>query len=211
MGRTRVEAFSDGVMAVAITLLVLDLHTSAASSDSLLVQLAKEWPAFLAYVLSFFVVGTIWVNHHLLFNVIVKVDRLTLALNLILLLFVCTIPFTTSQLADFVIGGGQNLRVAVVIYGAVAEGMSISFTLILKHVIDAGLTSRPITRRERQRQLIRFGVGLVLYPLATVIGLVAPLVMMVGLTALSIYYLVGQSALSELGAPEVSLPEAGVS
>jgi uncharacterized membrane protein len=96
---------------------------------------------------------------------------------------------------------------AVVIYGAVAEGMSISFTLILRHVIDAGLTRRPINRRERRRQLLRFGAGLVLYPLATVIGLFAPLVMMIGLTGLSIYYLIGQSALSELGAPEASLPE----
>jgi uncharacterized membrane protein len=206
MGRSRVEAFSDGVMAVAITLLVLDLHTSAASSRSLLAQLGTSWPTFLAYVASFFVVGTIWVNHHLLFNAIAKIDRVTLALNLVLLLFVCTIPFTTSQLADFITGGGQNLQIAVVFYGAVAEGMSISFTLILRHVINAGLTSRPIAPAERRRQLVRFGAGLVLYPIATVIGLFAPIVMMVGLTGLSIYYLVGQSALSELSSPPVEQP-----
>jgi len=199
MGRARVEAFSDGVMAVAITLLVLDLHTSAASSQPLLAQLATSWPAFLAYVVSFFVVGTIWVNHHLLFNAIVTVDRTVLAVNLVLLLFVCTIPFTTSQLADFLTGGGRNLQVAVVVYGAVAEGMAISFTLLLRHVIDAELTRAPIDRAERRRQLTRFGAGLVLYPVLTVVGLFVPIAMMVALAGLSIYYLVGQSALSELG------------
>ena len=201
MGKGRVEAFSDGVMAVAITLLVLDLHTSAASSQSLVVQLASSWPSFFAYVVSFFVVGTIWVNHHLLFNALVKIDRLTLGLNLVLLLFVCTIPFTTSQLADFLTGGGRDLQVAVLIYGAVAEGMSISFTLILRHVIDARLTSTVIDRTERRRQLTRFGAGLVLYPILTAIGLFAPIAMMVALAALSIYYLAGQSALSELASP----------
>ncbi|MEF2978639.1 TMEM175 family protein [Subtercola sp. YIM 133946] len=201
MGRGRVEAFSDGVMAVAITLLVLDLHTSAATGEPLLDQLAHEWPAFLAYLLSFFVIGTIWVNHHLLFDAMVRVDRLTLALNLLLLLFVCTIPFSTSTLADFVVEGGTNAQVAVVLYGAVAEGMAVSFVLILRHIIDAGLVSRPIGRDERRRQLVRFGAGLVLYPLATVVGLFAPVVMMVGLTVLSIYYLVGRSALTELAAP----------
>ena len=200
MGRARVEAFSDGVMAVAITLLVLNLHTSAASSEPLLLQLEKAWPTFLAYLLSFFVVGTIWLNHHLLFNLIVTIDRFTLVANLVLLLFVCTIPFSTAQLADFVLVGGQDLQIAVLIYGAIAEGMSIAFTLILKHAIDGGLMSRPVGRPERRRQLIRFGAGLVLYPIATVIGLFQPIVMMVGLTFLSIYYLVGQSALSELGA-----------
>ena len=196
------EAFSDGVMAVAITLLVLDLHTSAASRHPLIVQLATSWPTFLAYVVSFFVVGTIWVNHHLLFNAIMKVDRFTLALNLMLLLFVCTIPFTTSQLADFLIGGGRNLQVAVVVYGAVAEGMAVSFTLLLRHIIDAGLTSRVIDRAERRRQLTRFGIGLVLYPILTAVGLFAPVAMMVALAVLSIYYLVGQSVLSELASAE---------
>ena len=202
MSRGRVEAFSDGVIAVAITLLVLDLHTSASSPEPLLDQLKGEWPAFLAYLLSFFVIGTIWVNHHLLFDAMVRVDRVTLALNLLLLLFVCTIPFSTSQLADFVVEGGQNAQVAVIVYGAVAEGMAVSFVLILKHIIDAGLTPRPVSRPERRGQLVRFGAGLVLYPLATIVGLFAPIVMMVGLTILSIYYLVGRSALAELSAPE---------
>src|SRR6201992_2175879 len=89
----RVEAFSDGVLAVAITLLVLDLHVDTGGSESLAHQLGDKWPSFAAYVVSFFVIGVIWVNHHALFSLIASVDRTLLFYNLLLLMFVTTIPF----------------------------------------------------------------------------------------------------------------------
>jgi uncharacterized membrane protein len=84
MGKGRLEAFSDGVLAVAITLLVLDLHVTAtdeAQVGSLWTQMHEEWPSFLAYVISFFVIGTIWVNHHALFVLVDHVDRAMLFYN----------------------------------------------------------------------------------------------------------------------------------
>lgn len=120
----------------------------------MIMQSETAWPAFFADVVGLFVVGTIWVNRHLMFNAMIQVGRWILAFDLVLLLFVCTIPFATSQLAEFLTAGGQNLQVAVVIYGAVAEGMSISFTLNLRHVVDAGLTS-PTRRPESGRCSLR--------------------------------------------------------
>jgi hypothetical protein len=87
MEKGRAEAFSDGVLAVAITLLVLDLHVDATGHGSLSHQLGQTWPSFAAYVVSFFVIGVIWVNHHALFALIDRVDRVLLFENLMLLMF----------------------------------------------------------------------------------------------------------------------------
>ena len=99
MNKNRLEAFTDGVLAVAITLLVLDLHIDSNSSRSLAAQFQAEWPTFGAYVVSFFIIGVIWLNHHSLFRLVTGVDRQVLVYNLMLLLFVTAIPFTTSTYA----------------------------------------------------------------------------------------------------------------
>ena len=101
MDRSRLEAFSDGVFAVAITLLALDLTVAGPGHSPLADQLHEKWPAFLAYLISFFMIGIIWVNHHVLVRSIIKVDRLLLFLNLVLLLFVVLIPFATTTVADY--------------------------------------------------------------------------------------------------------------
>ena len=93
MDRSRLEAFSDGVFAVAITLLALNLAVPGPGHGALLQQLGSHWPAFVAYVISFFTIGIIWVNHHALVRNIAVVDRTLLFLNLLLLAFVVAIPF----------------------------------------------------------------------------------------------------------------------
>ena len=86
MDRSRLEAFSNGVIAVAITLLALDLTVAGPGHGQLAHQLAEHWPAFLAYVISFLTIGIIWVNHHALIRTIKTVTRTLLFLNLLLLL-----------------------------------------------------------------------------------------------------------------------------
>jgi len=96
----RTEAFSDGVLAIAITLLVLDLSVPARNDHGSLARaLAHEWPAYGSYVTSFLVIGIIWVNHHAIFELIGRVDRIAMFLNLLLLMTVVTIPYTTHLLA----------------------------------------------------------------------------------------------------------------
>ena len=197
MGKGRLEAFSDGVLAVAITLLVLDLHVSATNdAPSLWRQLHEQWPAFAAYVISFFVIGTIWVNHHALFVLIDHVDRAMLFYNLLLLFWVSTIPFTTSVLADFLNHGTTtDVRIAVLLYGASNEGMAITFLLIVRHMLYKPLVKGPVPADARRKALIRFGLGNLLYPVVTVVGLFSALAMYVLYLATIVYYIADQTQL----------------
>ena len=102
MDRSRLEAFSDGVFAVAITLLALNLTIEGPGHGVRLQhQLWEHRWSFAAYLLSFFVIGIIWVNHHMLLKSIALVDRTLLFLNLVLLLFVVLIPFPTATVAQY--------------------------------------------------------------------------------------------------------------
>ncbi len=92
MNKGRLEAFSDGVMAVAITSLVLHLHSSTKAKPPAR-QLVQAWPSFAAYLVSFTVIRVIWVNHHALIALLARVDRKFLFYNLFLLFWVTAIPF----------------------------------------------------------------------------------------------------------------------
>jgi uncharacterized membrane protein len=194
MSKGRVEAFSDGVLAVAITLLVLDLHVDTGSgAGGLAHQLGRQWPSFAAYVISFFVIGVIWVNHHALFSLLSHVDRTLLFYNLLLLMFVTTIPFTTATLADNLLGAPADVRVAVLLYGASMVGMSISFRAILHRILGRGLLVRPVDAATGRRSLRRFGLGTFVYPLVVVVGLFSPVVMLALYALLTVFYIVEQT------------------
>jgi uncharacterized membrane protein len=188
----RVEAFSDGVLAVAITLLVLDLHLDAAKG-SIADQLGSTWPSYAAYLVSFFVIGVVWVNHHALFARASGADRVILFYNLMLLMFVTLIPFTTSTLAGYLRAGGSDERLAVVFYGAATEGMAIAFTLILRHLVHHGLVRTQATPEQARQAVRRFGVGSLIYPVITLIGLISPVAMLVCYAALTGFYMFDQT------------------
>ena len=196
MNKGRLEAFSDGVLAVAITLLVLDLHLDfSAGHQGVGTQLRQQWPSFAAYAVSFFFIGVIWVNHNALLALAARVDRGLLFYNLILLMWVTTIPFTTSTFAGFLREGGADARWAVLIYGTSMEGMAISFTLILQRMIAHGLLARPVSAAVGRRAVLRFGLGTLAYPAATALGLLSPPVMLVGYVGLTSYYMFEQTAI----------------
>ena|ERR1700733_4756924 len=116
----RVEIFSDGVFAIAITLLVLDISIAPSDYDHLRDALVHEWPAYLAYVTSFLTVGSVWIAHHSLFSRLRSIDQVLLRLNLLLLMTAAFLPFPTSVLAQALHHGGTAERTAVVFYGAAA-------------------------------------------------------------------------------------------
>lgn len=193
MDRGRLEAFSDGVFAVAITLLVLDLHIDPTSPESLAAQLRQEWPSFAAYLVSFFIIGVIWVNHHALIALASRVDRALMFYNLVLLMFVVTIPFTTSTLASYLRAGGADERLAVVLYGVSMEGMAISFTLILWHLLRRDLLLRPVSPEQGRKAVRRYGTGTMIYPVAVLVGLVSPVAMLVLYAAVVGFYIADQT------------------
>jgi len=114
----RIEAFSDGVFAIAITLLVLEIRVE--DFEDLRSALLHEWPAYLAYVTSFVTVGSVWIAHHNLFGQLRYVDPVLLRLNLVLLLFAAFLPFPTGVLAQSFHASEDAERTAVVFYGAIA-------------------------------------------------------------------------------------------
>ena len=203
MTKGRVEAFSDGVLAVAITLLVLDLHfDSGAHHASLAHQLRHDWPSYVAYAVSFLVIGVIWVNHHAVFALVGRVDRVFLFENLVLLMFVTTMPFTTSTLAEFLRGDHADARWAVVLYGISNLGMSLGFFSMLHRMIYRGLLRHPVDARTGRVALWRFGIGTVAYPISTGLGLAWPPLMLITTGVLAIYYMFEQTQILPSAEPE---------
>ena len=132
---TRVEAFSDGVFAIAITLLVLDLKAPA-SRGAVLHDLLVQWPAYVAYLASFGYIGVIWVNHHYLFTRIARVNGALLWRNLALLLAMSVLPFPTAVVSSaFQYRDVNDERTAVVFYALVAGAAAVTW-LVLFHFLS---------------------------------------------------------------------------
>jgi uncharacterized membrane protein len=113
----RLEAFSDGVFAIAVTLLILEIHVPAREhAETLGHELLRIWPSYLGYLTSFLTIGVMWINHHYVFELIARVDRTMLLLNTLLLMLIAFVPFPTAVLAQFIETGGA--RSAAVLYGA---------------------------------------------------------------------------------------------
>lgn len=148
----RLEAFSDGVIAVAITLLVLDIRLpegfGSFTDARLWDALVELKPRFLADLISFGVIGIYWINHHAKFRHIVKSSRPLLFINMLFLLFVCIVPFTTTLIAE----NPDAVGTAVYAIGMVACGLVL--TLLWVYADRAGLVEPALPRDERQRLLL---------------------------------------------------------
>lgn len=166
MPSTRLEAFSDAVLAIAITLLVLDLRVPlpGAGGHTLAWNLAREWPSYAAYALSFLVIGIMWVNHHSLFVHVEEVDRPLLFINLLLLMGIAVLPFPTALFAQYVNRGGTDSHVAAAVYSATMFVIAICFQLLWGWIFRRGTAEREtMTSDEVGRARLRFGFGLVVY------------------------------------------------
>src|SRR5438105_2370459 len=137
MTKTRLEAFSDGVIAVAITLLALDLHVpNPAGPGTLAHRLGEQWPNYAAYIVSFVTIGIIWINHHAMLRRVVSVDHTILLLNLLLLLTIVVLPFTTALMAEYLkTAHGQKLAAGV--WSSSVLAMSIAVVTMQRHPLVA--------------------------------------------------------------------------
>ena len=106
--KNRLEAFSDGVLAIAIILLILEIKVPESEHGRLWHDLGQLWPSCAAYALSFLTIGIMWVNHHYLFELVDRVDHTLIYANLGLLASISFLPFPTSVMADYLREGGSN-------------------------------------------------------------------------------------------------------
>lgn len=201
-GTNRVEAFSDGVFAIAITLLVLDLRVPTAENESLAHGLAAEWPSYAAYAVSFLIIGIIWINHHAIFRTLRFADRPLLFANLALLGVVSAIPFPTRLLATY-LDAGFDGSIAAAVYGATMLAMSVCFsTLWLVATRErAALLYEQVDAAAARSTMGRFGLGLVAYAVAIALSFVSAVVALIVHGVIALYYCFDQVA---SGQPETS-------
>lgn len=197
MTKNRLEAFSDGVFAIVITLLVIELHVPEVDEgESLARALWDQWPSYAGYLVSFAVVGVIWLNHHRIFDQIVRVDGPLLFLNLLVLLWVAVIPFPTNVVATYLREGGDSATTAMAIYGAVMLAFALTIAALYAWVTrDGHLLAEPPTLAAKSAARRRFTLGIGFYALALALAWVsAPLALAVHGT-LALYYAFDQASI----------------
>ncbi len=199
MDRSRLEAFSDGVFAVAITLLALNLTVAGPGHGRLLDQLDQRWPAFLAYLISFFMIGIVWVNHHVLVRSITAVDRTLLFLNLVLLLFVVLIPFATATEADYFPANSPDAQLAMTLYAGVFLGMSIGFGSIFEWTLHGQRVYQPLPPERHWAARVRFVGGGLVYVIAILVALFNAIAAFVLIALVAVYYIVERTPVSPAG------------
>jgi TMEM175 potassium channel family protein len=165
----RLQAFSDGVFAIAITLLALELPRP--EGPDLWRELAHAWQSYAAFLVSFLTIGIIWVNHHALVDRIARADRTLLFLNLFLLMWVSIIPWPTGLVADRL--GKDGAEAAIVVYSGVFLAMAITFRGVWVHARNAGVLGSlsPVQIAHLDR---RNAVGLTCYLVAVILGFLVP-------------------------------------
>jgi len=197
---TRVEAFSDAVMAIVITILVLELCVPHHEPGRLLAALEGMWGSLLAFLVSFLRVSVIWLNHHGLFVRVRRVDRTLLWLNLGVLVNCTIIPLPTAILADALRGGDPaDLRVAALLYALTAALQSAVWIPIFPYLRDHPELAEPgDSAAYLHAQRIRPWIGVGIDAAAAVAALVSPVAMLV-LWTLSLIFLAATSDGVEAG------------
>ena len=194
--KSRLETFSDGVMAIAITLLVLDVRVPEHGGDhgpSLALALARQWPSYAAYATSFLVIGIIWVNHHQMFKLFAKTNYPFLMLNVLFLMVLSFIPFPTALIAD-ALKTHEGLVAATVVYSGTMFLMAVMFNAVWlyaakdRRLLVAAVSEEAIARGTRSYRL-----GPILYLGITLIAFVSPYVSLALLAAFALYWLLPSS------------------
>jgi uncharacterized membrane protein len=172
-GTGRTEAFSDGVIAVAITLLILDIHVPDVQTG-LLQALLSQWPNYLGYVTSFLVIIIFWANHHNMFRNIYQVDYALLLINAFFLMCIAFIPFATAVLTKYITSPSPtNQHTAAIVYGATLLLNGILFNTIWWYAVwKRRLVRSDLDAQAVQRLTRGYLFGLPFYALAIVLSLI---------------------------------------
>jgi uncharacterized membrane protein len=186
----RLEAFSDGVLAVAITLLVLDIRVPPpVPGASLAHELGQNWPNYAAYVTSFVTIGIIWINHHAMFSRLREANHPILILNILLLLTIAILPFATALMAAYLRqSSGQHLAAAI--YSGSFLAMSVVFATLNYYI----LMRKPQMLVEERPEAVRRAFlrrnlsGLIPYTIAVALAPVSAYVTLGICAIVAVYY-----------------------
>jgi uncharacterized membrane protein len=187
---TRLEAFSDGVIAIAITLLVLEIrvpHIEEASWQMLRQALLDLWPNYLGYIISFAIIGIMWANHHQIFRFIVRTDHYLILTNLLFLFFLATIPFPTALMAEYL--GHPAEKVGIVVYSGWFFLTAISYNLLWFYASRGNRLIDPNADPTAVQTITsRFRLGPPAYGLAFVLAFIDTTASLVVLLVLALLY-----------------------
>jgi uncharacterized membrane protein len=174
--KTRLESFSDGVLAIVITLLAFELAPPEVDQGQTLANaLWEQWPSYFAFLLAFAQIGVIWLNHRRLFDQVRVVDGVLLLLNLNLLMWITLIPFPTAVVAEHLRDGGETTETAVALFSGTLFVSAIGFIALFAWIThDDRLVHSLPPRRTVVAARVRFGMGLAAYGLAVGVAFVAP-------------------------------------
>ncbi|SFH52835.1 Uncharacterized membrane protein [Actinopolymorpha cephalotaxi] len=182
----RVVAFSDGVFAISITLLILEIKPPSEDAD-LLHGLLALWPSYLAYAVTFLFIGQVWVNHHVMFDHIRAADRVILLLNTLLLMIVAFLPFATSILAG-ALRSGQGQRTAVVFYGIAFVVTALTFNAVWHYARRRALLGEGLDKAGATAIGARFQLALIWLTIGTALGALLPMLGIVVIVAFNAFY-----------------------
>jgi uncharacterized membrane protein len=190
----RMEAFSDGVFAIAITLLVLEIAVPAGSEADLLGAVLDQWPSYLAYLVSFSTIGAIWLEHTVITEFLERATSVFIRLNLLLLVVVSFLPFPTKLLGEYV-GEEAPARVAVTIYGLNLFLASALVSLLWRYAVREGLIRPDVADSDVKMITNRLTPGLAGYVVMIVLGLFLPVVAVLGYLIIAVYIIIPFGAL----------------
>jgi uncharacterized membrane protein len=188
---SRTEAFSDGVFAIAITLLILNvtLHRSGSLGHDLL----QLWPSYLAYAVSFVTIGIMWINHHTIYRHIERVDRIFLILNLMLLLCIAFVPFPTRIAAEFA-RSDSDRRAAALLYGITMTTTAVFFNSLWLYASRGGRLLSPNADRREVSGITRSYIpGAPMYATATLIAFADSRASLILFAAIALFYALSSS------------------
>jgi len=188
------EAFSDGVFAIAITLLVLEIAVPAGSEADLLGAVLDQWPSYLAYLVSFSTIGAIWLEHTVITEFLERATSVFIRLNLLLLVVVSFLPFPTKLLGEY-IGEDAAARAAVTIYGLNLFLASALVSLPWRYAVREGLIRPDITDSDVKMITNRLTPGLAGYVVMIVLGLFLPVLAVLGYLIIAVYIIIPFGAL----------------
>jgi uncharacterized membrane protein len=173
------EAFSDGVFAIAITLLVLELSVPESSEGHLLRAIISLWPSYLAYIISFATIGATWLAHNSITHYLHGANTAFLRLNLALLLVVSFLPFPTKLLAEF-LGSREDEKVAATIYGGTLLAVMLLLSILWRQAVHGQLVHPTAGDEEITVLTRRLTPSLAIYVALIVVGWFTPIVAVVG-------------------------------